>query len=862
MTQALRSAPLAAATLMAAALPVLAQDTGRPVVPTDDTARVSPEGRYPAGGVRRFLLGDLNRELWSSEFDAPVLDLARFAGGLTPTRRGGGLQTQSLRMLGEDGLLYNFRSLDKDATRAMDPEIARTVVGSVRQDQIAALFPLSAMVVAPLLRAADVLHADPALVVLPDDPALGEFREEFAGKVGWIEVRPDEGPDGEPGFAGSTRVSGSDRLLERLEEEPEHRANARSFLRARLMDIYVGDWDRHPDQWRWAGFERGDTTFWEPIPRDRDWALARLDGLLVYVAGWIFPHYKGFRREYPSMYRATWAGRALDRHILPALSREDFMEVAEEVQATLTDGVIDEAVGRLPQSYQELVGADLREAFTHRRDTFMDMAAEYYSLLARWVDIEATDRRELAQVERLPGDSLRVRLFRVRGGEPAPFPYYDRTFDGIETSEVRLFLRGNDDRAEVTGTAPSSIRVRIDGGGSDDEFVNESTNGRTYFYDHRGDNVFETPQDTHVDQDDYDEPFDPTETTHQAKHRDWGHSWIPYPTVDYDSDEGYYVGAGVIRDEFGYRYFPWESRFRMSMAVGGRGDRGRVAASLDAPIFRRRARIRLTGAARFREVARFFGFGNDSEVVVDDDAFKFDRDRIDVGAVLAYRPFDSNVEVTTGAAFEYRDAELNDAAVVDSLAPYGFPEFAQLRLTAGLERDTRDRALVTTDGSWVRIHADLIPSAFDATQTYGSVDARVQRYWSAEGLGQPTLGLRVGGRKIFGEAPYHDSAILGGSRTVLGIRSGRYSGDTEFDASLLGSLKLFNVEIIVPAEVGVLGVAGLGRVWVDGESPEGWHRGYGGGIWLSFMQRPVMGSFTAAGGDEETRYYFRIGLPF
>ena len=153
------------------------------------------------------------------------------------------------------------------------------------QDQIAALFPLSAMVVAPLLDAADVLHADPTLVVMPSDAALGEFQDEFGGLLGWIEVRPDEGPDGEPGFAGSTRVAGSDSFREHLEESPDERVDALGYLRARLMDLFVGDWDRHPDQWRWAAFEdEGGGTLWRPIPRDRDWALSHIDGLIFRTA--------------------------------------------------------------------------------------------------------------------------------------------------------------------------------------------------------------------------------------------------------------------------------------------------------------------------------------------------------------------------------------------------------------------------------------------------------------------------------------------------------------------------------------------------------------------------------------------------
>ena len=34
------------------------------------------------------------------------------------------------------------------------------------------------------------------------------------------------------------------------------------------MDLFLGDWDRHHDQWKWIR-TGGDETPWTPVPRDR-----------------------------------------------------------------------------------------------------------------------------------------------------------------------------------------------------------------------------------------------------------------------------------------------------------------------------------------------------------------------------------------------------------------------------------------------------------------------------------------------------------------------------------------------------------------------------------------------------------------
>ena len=70
-----------------------------------------------------------------------VLDLDRFAGGLSPTQRGGGLQTPSIRLQSGDGPVYTFRSLDKDAARALRIRSLReNIAAEIARDFVSAFF--------------------------------------------------------------------------------------------------------------------------------------------------------------------------------------------------------------------------------------------------------------------------------------------------------------------------------------------------------------------------------------------------------------------------------------------------------------------------------------------------------------------------------------------------------------------------------------------------------------------------------------------------------------------------------------------------------------------------------------------------
>src|SRR5690606_33297605 len=89
------------------------------------------------------------------------------------------------------------------------------------------------------------------------------------------------------------------------------------FLRARLFDILISDWDRHEGQWEWALIRNADSRFFQPIPKDRDMAFYKFDeGLLSSVALIINPKFQSFRKEYNDIAALTSNSDKLDRDLL------------------------------------------------------------------------------------------------------------------------------------------------------------------------------------------------------------------------------------------------------------------------------------------------------------------------------------------------------------------------------------------------------------------------------------------------------------------------------------------------------------------------------------------------------------------
>jgi hypothetical protein len=432
---------------------------------------------------------------------------------------------------------------------------------------MAAQFPLSAVVVADLLQSIGVLVARPTAVVMPDDPRLGEFRELFAGRMGWIEVRPDEREDDEPGFAGSTDVAGTSEMLEDVWADPEAYVNTDDYVRSRLIDMLVNDWDRHQDNWRWAKFDEADERErWDPVPRDRDWALARIDGLLPRLAGMLYPKYVGFDDSYPSIKRLMWAGGQTDRYVLGGVGRDVFIEEAGNLQRALSDSVIDHALHTLPPSYLEVEGGPLRHALAARRDGLMEAARQFYELLAGTVDTYGTTESDSVELH-VDTDSVTISMWRgedrLRG--------FSRTFHAHETGEVRVKLQTGEDVVAVTGGDRLPMRVRLIGepafvslmrGDSTRLLVEEGTvagfAGLSFHH------TLVTEPTEVAEEGEEQDPELPQAAVMAWETRDWGSQWLAYPAFDYDSDVGFDLGMGVTRYGFGFRQDPWDRPPRKS----------------------------------------------------------------------------------------------------------------------------------------------------------------------------------------------------------------------------------------------------------------------------------------------------------
>jgi hypothetical protein len=811
--------------------------------------------RYGAGGIVRFILGDTHRDLWTTPIRVPVLDLRRFAGGLTPTKTGGGNQTRSLRFVSSDGTEYVFRLVDKD-NASVPAGFEQTIVHSIARDQVSAHHPAAAIVAAPLLQAAGVLHPTPILAVMPDDSLLGEFRKEFAGALGFIEVFPAD-PEEAPGFAGAAGIIDSDSLQKLLERDATLRVDTRAYLTARLMDAMLGDWDRHAGNWKWARLRSTSETPWVPISRDRDKAFISYGGI-VAAAGKFAPNLMTYEATYPPVRGLTWNSLELDRRLLIGVEKPVWDSVAGTLQQRITDRIIDAAVAGMPVEYRHSA-PELSAKLKQRRDGLPEHAGRFYRYLAAGPDIHATDAADRATIHRMDDGSVEVRL---QSGNAAP--WFRRRFHPSETDEIRLYLHGGDDRTVVTGTVSQSMPVRVVGGNGTNELIDSSTvNGRparARFYDTGTTTDVEYGPDTLFNR----RPWVKADGGPVPPGRDRGAAAGPVIGVSAPGDVGLVFRAGWRLTRYGFRTRPYAASTVLTTEYATGVSGWRLTGSTD----RRREGTSLHITARARmselEVINFHGLGNNTPDDTAGTAAGFYRVRhrqwlFQPALALAVG---TRSDVTFGPVVQLSTTDQDPGSFISTVRPYGFGDFGQAGLRLGLYLDERDQARDPRSGLLLDLGATWFPGIWDVESAFGALSAAAAYYYTLPVPLRPVLVLRASAKKLFGDFPYHESAFVGGRGSVRVLDLQRYAGDALLGGTTELQIPLGTVPLVLPFDIGVYGFADAGRVYLDGASPGGWHTGTGVGFWVGILNPST--ALTVELGKHRGRSLTRIktGLNF
>lgn len=839
------------------------------------------------------LLGKNYRTEWATEIkNVPVFDIGKEKGGMKIIKKGGGLQTISLRLEDKDGKQYVLRSIEKFPEKAVPAALRGTIASDIIADQVSASHPYGAFVIPKLAHAAGVYHTNPKLVYLPDDPRLGIYRDDFGDGLFLYEERPARNRSDVESFGRSKKIINTLDVIKRTQKDNEHYIDQDQVLRSRLFDIWIGDWDRHDDQWRWARFKDEEGfNFYQPIPRDRDQAFFWSDGLLIRVGSrrWGQPKFQGFHEEIRDVAGLSFNARHFDRTFLTKPDMDDWLNTARNLQERLTDEVIEEAIKGLPEEIYKINGENIIGKLKSRRQHLHTYARDFYLFLNKNVNILGSNKAELFEINhRKNGDAL-VKIHRIKekSGE-IKFKVFDRVFKHGETREIRLYGLGDDDRFIVTGESKNSIRVRIIGGKGKDRIKDSSNVSRrnTIVYDKTKNTTINSKNGLKNKTSDKDENIN--------RHDRFAYKYdkvIPLVTGGFNPDDGVFIGGGISIIKHKFRKAPFGAKHNLTASLAPRSAsynfryKGHFVETVGSWDLLLEADIYQPSIADF-----FYGFGNRTRFDEDarDDDSQFYRARF--GQWILHTDLQKVLNdihtFTIGGFFrsvniesDFNDNEPNrfiitypeligrgsDAAVplLDRTRSY-----VGMNLNYGL--NLKNSNYFPTKGIAWNVAGKLVTQTNYEENDYQSIASDFSAYFTFGGSLKTTLALRVGGQANFGDFEFFQAPRLGGFQNLRGYRRGRFAGDESFYQNTDLRIKLLEYKTpLFPGSLGITFIHDIGRVWTDqedvsliDETKEEWHRGYGGGIWIAPLGEFVISADYTVSNDDERGIFVRFGFFF
>jgi hypothetical protein len=822
----------------------------------DTTTKAARKDFKPIGGLKKFFMGQNYRKEWSTPVNMKVFNITQEKGGLKIRSLGGGKQTQSLQLVDRNGKEWVLRCMVKNSARVIPDLYQSAMAQNLVTELSSASHPYAALIIPALAKPLNISVPHPELFFIPDDPALGIYRPLFANTVCMLEEK-------EPSFDGSNTKTTA-KIFNKMLEENDHRPDQEAVLRARLLDIVLGDFDRHFDQWKWGTSDTGKGKVYYPIPRDRDQALFRSDGFLLRaISGRAMPFLKGFRKDIPKVNWLGYTARDFDRIFLTDLTANEWKNTIAEVQQKLSDTVIKEAVTHLPPETHSFNNDRIVRKLISRRNLLTTEALTYYRFISKKVNVVGSNMKEYFKVSNDP-NGLRVKVYARNKGNDTSFVMYDRVFDPAVTKEIRLFGLHDNDVFEIEESATSRIKFRIIGGKGYDTF---DIKGKTeaILYDQKDDGNFIKNSSHAKNRFSIDAPVNDKSIVGF----NYNTTKLPQLIFGYNADDGFLIGGGVSRRTFGFRNLPYATDQNLSVLYAPthkavqlhyRGEFNHITHNADLVV---QANFSSPG------LKNFFGLGNTTEPV-NTKNYNYYQTRYQTfeAELLVRKRFFEKLHFMVGPYFYQYQNKFSDNSsnILGNFRETGldsariFSGKSYLGGKAVMRLDNRNNEVFPTRGMlWNNQLIAASGIGGNGAKSYASFTSDMTLYASLSDPAKVVAVLKFGGGRLFNKNyEFFQAMNFGANNGLTGFRKNRYAGTSTMYTGIEMKVKLFDVNsYILPGAMGLTGFYNAGRVWHSGDQSNKWHGAYGAGFYYNALN---LFSISASAGFAQKERMYNITL--
>ncbi len=843
------------------------------------TASVYTEKEITKKGFYKKLWGKRYREAYGTKVKASNVSLDTLFGGLSVVRKGGGHQSKSLRLQDKQGREYMMRALRKSAVQYLqavafkdqyiEGQFNDTYTEGLLLDVFTGAHPYAPFTIATLSDAVGVYHTNPVLYYVPKQETLGEFNNEFGDALYMIEERAASGHGDKANFGFSDKIISTDDLLKKLSKDEDYILDEASYIRARLFDMLIGDWDRHEDQWRWASFTENGKTIFRPVPRDRDQAFSIMaDGTLLSIATKLVPSLQSMKSYDEELKSPKWFNLSpypLDMALINEASQDVWNTQVKMIQTNLTNEIIDKAFENLPDEIKGETIQNIKQKLKGRRSNLQQISDDYYKHINKFAVIKGTNKDDWFEIERLLDSKTKVTAYRIKNGKKADV-FHERLYTRNDTKEIWIYGLDDKDMFHVFGEGNNLIKLRIIGGQNNDVY-NIKNRKQVKIYDYKSkENTFTTNKVSKKLTDDYE-----TNIYDYKKLKNNVNQLVPI--LGANPDDGFKIGATNTFTYYGFERNPFTSQHTVSAAyffatqgfeINYNGEFANVIGSANLGLD-----VLFTSP---NYAVNFFGFGNETPnpEADDNDGLDVDLDynRVKIRmfkaspSIIWRGHLGSSVKV--GLSFESNEVNRTQNRFI-ALIPSNNELFDKqdfYGIDAKYKFENTDNNAFSTLGLLFGLQTGYKTNA-STSKGFGYVIPELGIDYKLVPSGSLVLATKLKAHINIGDNfEFYQAAIIGANNGLRGYRNERFTGKRAFVQSTDLRLNLRKVKTgILPLNIGFYGGIDYGRVWLNNDNSKKWNTSLGGGIFANMADIATL-NLSAFSSDDGLRLAFKMGFGF
>jgi len=813
--------------------------------------------------------GEHYRKYYGTKVTAPTVLLDTLFGGLTPTRKGGGNQSRSLRLIDKQGKEFVMRALRKSATQYLqavafknqyiEGQFENTYTEGLLLDIYTTAHPYTPFTIGKLANAVQIYHTNPTLYYIPKQNALKQFNTTFGNELYMIEERVTSGHGDVESFGFSNEIISTDDLLKKLRKSDNNVVDENTYIRARLFDMLIGDWDRHEDQWRWAEFKEGNKKIYKPVPRDRDQAFSKYDGFILGFITRAIPALKLMQVYDEEIRNVKWFNLEpypLDKALINHSTYKNWEEQVKFIQEHLTDEVIENAFNEMPFEVQDKTIKEIKSNLKGRLKNLGKIAKIYHARLARFAVIKGTDKDNWFDIERLDNGKTSVKVYNIKKGKKGS-QLLDRIYSKNETFEIWVYGLDDKDVFKVFGSKNNSIPLRIIGGQNNDTYIIENGK-RVSIYD------FKTKKNTFKTNKGKQKLFNNYEAnSYNYKKLKYSQNQL-IPSIGSNPDDGFRIGINNIFTVYGFERNPFSQQHTLNADYffANKGFDIRYNAEF-ANIFNKWNFILETKYTSPNYSINFYGMGNETINHEDEFGKNYHRVRLSTYAASPSIKYHGRMgaQFKIGTIFESIEVEKTENRFINTISYVLDKRKTYTGVKASYSYENYDNKAIPTLGMSVSLESGWKTNIENAKENHAFVTPSISFNHKINASGKIVFATKFKSHIIIGDNfEFYNAASLGGYDGLRGYRNQRFTGNKSFyqNTDIRFNLRKVKTELI-PLQLGLFGGFDYGRVWVDNENSTNWKTSYGAGFWLVGSE---IINFNLSVFNSNEGAYVRFGLGF